>query len=142
MQRALKGCHKSLRMSQSLARIVLHLVFCTKNRVAWLTDVTARHELHAHMAGILKKLECPAILINGVADHVHVLSQLSRTIAVCDLLEGLKKNSSRWIKRQSAKYADFHWQAGYGAFSVSESNLPQVRKYIAEQEVHHRKISF
>ncbi|HEY2572817.1 MAG TPA: IS200/IS605 family transposase, partial [Verrucomicrobiaceae bacterium] len=129
-------------MSQSLARIVLHLVFSTKNRVAWLTDVAARHELHAYMAGILKKLECPAILINGVADHVHVLSQLSRTFAVCDLLEELKKNSSRWIKRQGANYSDFHWQAGYGAFSVSESNVPQVRKYIAEQDQHHRKITF
>jgi len=129
-------------MPQSLAHLVLHLIFSTKNRVPWLRDTRIRKELHSYMATILQAIECPALLINGVEDHVHVLCQLSRTRAVCDLVEELKKQPSKWIKTKGPSYDEFHWQAGYGAFSVSESRVPDVRRYIADQEEHHKRTTF
>ena len=94
------------------------------------------------MAGILQKIGCEAILINGVADHVHILCNLSRTISIAKLVEELKTEPSKWMKEQGASFRDFHWQGGYGAFSVSESNVEVVREYIADQEKHHATLSF
>ena len=82
------------------------------------------------------------MLINSVEDHVHVLFELARTVAVSAAVEEVKKASSKWIKTQGAEFAGFAWQAGYGAFAVSESNVPAVREYIAGQQQHHRKKSF
>jgi REP element-mobilizing transposase RayT len=129
-------------MPQSLARIVLHVVFSTKNRTPFLQDPTMRIRLHSYMAGGLQGHGCEPILINSVADHLHLLCNLSRTMTVAGLVEETKKASSKWMKEQAAKYHDFFWQSGYGAFSVSQSNVERVREYIAEQEVHHRKVSF
>ncbi len=129
-------------MSQSLARVVVHLVFSTKNREAFLGDREIRERLHAYMAGILQELHCDPILINGVEDHVHVLCNLSRSLALAKLVEELKKSSSKWMKDQGAGFAEFYWQAGYGVFSVSQSNVQAVRDYIAGQEEHHRTVSF
>jgi putative transposase len=129
-------------MPQSLARIVLHFVFSTKNRVPFLKDLDRRSRLHAYLAGILQSLDCEPILINGVEDHVHILCNFSRTITVAGLVEEVKKSSSKWMKEQRPAYRDFFWQSGYGAFSVSQSNVEQVRAYVASQEEHHRKQSF
>ena len=129
-------------MPQSLARAVLHIVFSTKNRVPFLKDADLRARLHAYMSGLLQNIGCDAIFINGVEDHVHVLCNLSRTITMAALVEELKKNSSKWMKAQGPAYAEFFWQGGYGAFSVSQSNVEQVRDYISTQEEHHRKLSF
>ena len=82
------------------------------------------------------------MLINSVEDHVHILFDLARTVTVSSTVEAVKKASSKWIKTQSAAFASFAWQAGYGAFAVSESNVPAVRDYIAGQQEHHRKKSF
>jgi REP element-mobilizing transposase RayT len=71
------------------------------------------------MATVLKGIECPAILINGVEDHIHILCNLSRKCAIKDLIEEAKTETSKWIKTKGRTYAKFHWQAGYGAFSVS-----------------------
>jgi REP element-mobilizing transposase RayT len=129
-------------MPQSLARVVLHIVFSTKNRVPFLKDTETRTRLHAYMAGILQDIGCDPILIGGVEDHVHILCNLSRTMTIASLVEEAKKNPSKWMKEQSPAYADFYWQGGYGAFSVSQSNVEQVRLYIANQEEHHHKVSF
>ena len=129
-------------MPQSLARVVLHVVFSTKNRVPFLRDTDHRNRLHAYMAGVLQQLGCDAILINGVEDHVHIFCNLSRTVTMAELLEKVKKASSIWMKEQGPKYADFFWQGGYAVFSVSQSQVEAVRTYIAEQEEHHRKVSF
>lgn len=129
-------------MPQSLARIILHAVFSTKNRARFLKNPDFRSRLYAYMAGILQKIGCEPILINGVEDHVHCLCNLSRTLSIAELIEELKKSSSKWAKEQGPLLRDFHWQNGYGTFSVSQSNLEQVRDYIARQEEHHRKISF
>jgi REP element-mobilizing transposase RayT len=82
------------------------------------------------------------VLINSVADHVHVLFELSRKVALSEAVEDVKKSSSKWIKTKGAAYSHFAWQAGYGAFAVSESNVTEVRRYIENQRVHHRTVSF
>ena len=129
-------------MPQSLARVVLHVVFSTKNRAPFLRDPELRTRQHAYMAGVLQNMGCEPILINGVENHVHILSNFSRTVTIAGLVEAAKSGSSKWMKQQGPAYRDFYWQGGYGAFSVSESNVEQVRSYIAGQEEHHRKLSF
>jgi REP element-mobilizing transposase RayT len=128
-------------MPQSLARLHVHLVFSTKNREPVLHDAV-RASLHAYMATVLQNIECPTVLINSVADHVHLLFELGRTVSVSEAVEEVKKSSSKWIKTQGPEFAGFSWQAGYGAFAVSESNVASVRAYIARQQEHHRKKSF
>ncbi len=128
-------------MSQSLARLLTHLVFSTKHRERLIHD-GIRDELHRYSAAILADIDSPAILINSVEDHVHVLFCLSKNHALKDVVEKLKKETSKWIKRRDAGLANFYWQAGYGAFSVSQSNVPAVTRYIASQKEHHAKNSF
>lgn len=129
-------------MPQSLARVILHVVFSTKNRVPFLCDAEVRARMHAYMAGVLQHIDCEPILINGVEDHVHVLYNLSRTVTIAKLVEEAKKATSKWMKEQGAPYGDFFWQGGYGSFSVSQSNVEKVRAYITAQEEHHRTVSF
>ena len=126
-------------MPQSLANILIHVIWSTKERRPLISDVV-RPGLHGYMAGILKHLESPALIINSVADHVHMLCQLSKNLAACKLVEEVKKNSSKWMKEQGV--IDFAWQNGYGVFSVSQSNADDVRKYIEGQAEHHRKRDF
>ena len=127
-------------MPQSLARNILHLVFSTKHRAPLITD-EVRPDLHAYMAGILTACDSPAIIINSVADHAHVLFVLARTWALCDVIEELKKSSSKWAKANGLS-ADFYWQNGYGSFSVSPSNVEVVGDYIERQAEHHASIDF
>ena len=94
------------------------------------------------MATILKHMDSSAILINSVADHAHVLFHLSKNHALCHVVESVKKDSSKWIKTKGRAYRTFHWQSGYGAFSVSQSNVAQVVRYIENQKVHHRRRTF
>ena len=86
------------------------------------------------MAGILQDIGCDPILLNGVEDHVHILCNLSRTVTIAKLVETVKHSPSIWMKEQGPACADFFWQGGYGSFSVSQSNVEQVREYIATQE--------
>lgn len=128
-------------MPQSLAKNLIHLVFSTKNRVPQLTE-NIRPNLHAYITTVFKNIECPVIIIDSVEDHLHVLFHLHRTVALAKAVEEIKKSSSKWLKTQSGDLTDFAWQAGYGAFSVSESVVPAVKKYILPQAEHHRKLSF
>jgi putative transposase len=128
-------------MPQSLARLHVHLIFSTKHRERLITDAV-RDSLHAYMATVLQNLGCAPVLINSVEDHVHILFELARTVSVSQAVEDVKKSSSKWIKTQGAEFAGFAWQAGYGAFAVSESNVPAVRDYITNQQEHHRRKSF
>ena len=126
-------------MPQSLANILIHVIWSTKERRPLISD-DVRAGLHGYMAGILKNIESPALVINSVADHVHVLCQLSKNLAACKLVEEVKKSSSKWMKEQGVP--DFAWQNGYGVFSVSQSNVNDVRKYIEGQAEHHKKRDF
>ena len=128
-------------MPQSLARVVLHLAFSTKNRSSFLKDADFRARLHAYIAGVLQNIGCEPILIGGMEDYVHILSNLSHYHG-CRTRRGGEERSSKWIKEQDRQYRDFFWQSGYAAFSVSESQVEKVRAYIAAQEQHHRKVSF
>jgi len=98
--------------------------------------------LYDYQAGIFDQWESPAILIGGVADHVHTLFVLSKNHRLTRIVEEVKKGSSKWLKTLDRSLASFHWQNGYGAFSVSQSNVVQVRRYIEAQQEHHRKVSF
>ena len=127
-------------MPQSLAKIYVHIVFSNKNRYPFLSDPTVRKEMHAYLGGTLKELACPALVVGGAADHVHILCILSKNMAVSDLIGKVKRSSSKWVKTKNLP--KFAWQAGYGVFSVSQSNIERVRKYIQRQEEHHRKKIF
>jgi len=130
-------------MPQSLAKVSIHFVFSSKHRQPLLEGADLRSELYAYMATILREnVESPAIVIGGVEDHVHALVLLSRNYAIKDVVREMKTETSKWLKRQSDSLREFSWQAGYGAFSVSESNVPAVKKYIESQEEHHKKMSF
>jgi REP element-mobilizing transposase RayT len=128
-------------MSQSLANIVVHLVFSTKSRRPLLRDVE-RGTLHAYITGILKNLDSPLIEINSVCDHAHILFAQSKNHAPAKIVEQVKTSSSAWIKDQHESYAGFAWQSGYGEFSVSPMHVEAVRVYIRNQPEHHRKEDF
>ena len=129
-------------MPQSLAKILLHVVFSTKERRPLLRDRAIREEMHRYIGGILNGQDCPAIIVGGVEDHVHLLCVLSRTCTPADLVKEVKRSSSLWIKSRAPEFADFAWQSGYGVFSIGYSQLEEVRRYIAGQEEHHRKLTF
>jgi REP element-mobilizing transposase RayT len=128
-------------MPQSLAQIYLHLIWSTKNRAPFLQDNNLRSAVHGYLVGICKNLECPSIRIGGVEDHVHILCYMGRNLTVADLLRELKRDSSKWIKENSA-LSEFHWQSGYGAFSISPGHVEPLKLYIANQEEHHRQETF
>ena len=128
-------------MPQSLSQILVHIVFSTKNREAWLTP-SIRSDLHAYLAGACRNLGAEAYRVGGVSDHVHIACTLPRTMSVSKLIEEIKKSSSAWIKKRDPGCGNFSWQAGYGAFSVGQSQLPTLLAYIESQEEHHRKRTF
>ena len=128
-------------MAQSLAKNTIHLVFSTKDRRPWLRE-SVRPRVNAYLAGIFQEWESPAITIGGYDDHIHALFLLSKNHALKKVVEEVKKSSSKWIKTLASELSRFSWQAGYGAFSVSESNVASVREYIEHQPEHHRHMTF
>jgi putative transposase len=128
-------------MSQSLARILVHLTFSTKERRPLIRD-EEREKLHAYMIGILENLKSPSLQTNSVNDHVHILFSLSKSHSLAHVIGEVKESSSAWIKKENRWYRDFYWQGGYAAFSVSESQAETVRRYIQNQPEHHKKVSF
>ena len=129
-------------MPQSLSRVIVHLIFSTKHRQPWLKDASVRDELYRYTATTLNTLDCTPIKINGVEDHIHLLFGLSRNHAIKTVVGEVKSDTSKWIKTKGDEYQDFYWQAGYGIFSVSESKVAEVKRYIEHQQQHHQKMSF
>ncbi|MEQ8212057.1 MAG: transposase [Lacipirellulaceae bacterium] len=130
-------------MPQSLAKVLVHFVYSTKHRTPWLESADLREQLYAYKATILRdEVDSPPLLIGGVKDHVHILCQLSRKVAIMDVVKKAKTETAKWIKKQSPSLSEFQWQSGYGAFSVSESNAPAVKKYIVRQEEHHQTMTY
>jgi REP element-mobilizing transposase RayT len=130
-----------MHMGQSYSSILIHLIFSTKHREPLVTAEIEPY-LHAYMAGILKGRKCPALAIGGMADHVHVLFSLSRTASLSDVVEDLRKDSSKWMKGQGERFQAFYWQAGYGAFSIGQSGVNGARQYIDNQNEHHKVRTF
>jgi putative transposase len=128
-------------MPQSLTFLAAHIIFSTKGREQLITAELKPH-LYAYMAVVIKDLGGKAVLINGMPDHVHVLTHMPPKIATSDLLRDLKANSSRWVHENYPDQASFAWQRGYAAFSVSRSNLDDVRRYVQDQDEHHKTMSF
>ena len=129
-------------MPQSLSRILIHTIFSTKNREKIFIEPEFRNEVHAFMGGVMKSIKCFPVQIGGTTDHVHLLSTLDRSVCVADLVKETKRVSTNWIQQHDGGFPAFHWQAGYGVFSVSESNCEAVVKYIENQEAHHRNVTF
>jgi putative transposase len=128
-------------MPQSLSKVILHIVFSTKNRECWL-ESNVRSRMHAYLATICRDLGAELVHVGGVADHVHIVTTLPRTLSQAELVEQIKKMSSKWIKTLDARYRSFFWQRGYGAFSVSPSQLEALLQYIEAQQEHHCSRTF
>jgi REP element-mobilizing transposase RayT len=129
-------------MAQSLSRLWTHLIFSTKDRFPFLRDKVLRMEMHAYLAEMLQVHDCQTLIVGGVEDHTHSLFALSRTHSIASVVKEVKRTSSGWIKTSSRKMSRFYWQGGYGAFSVSQSNLTNVIRYIENQEEHHKRVTF
>ena len=112
-------------MARTLIEVYLHIVFSTK-----------------HQSNIVAKLASRCFAVNGTENHVHTLVSLGKTMAISNLVREVKKGSTSWLKRQEAVSRDLSWQDGYGGFSVGRSELPAVRRYIAAQKDHHRRVSY
>jgi REP element-mobilizing transposase RayT len=128
-------------MPQSLSNILIHLIWSTKDRHPWL-DPAIRDKMHAFLAGAVRRLDSEAYRVGGVADHVHLAVRLSRTLPVADLVKEVKTASSKWLKDQDPAYLGFHWQQGYGAFSVGMKQRETLFRYIDTQEAHHSRRTF
>ncbi len=120
----------------------MHTVFSTKERRPWLREAALRQELHCYLGGILKHLDCQPIIVGVVEDHVHLLAGLARSCTAAEMVKEVKRGSSLWAKQRDVRLREFGWQNGYGMFSIGASQTEAVRLYIAEQEQHHRKLSF
>ena len=128
-------------MSSSYCNLLYHIVFATRGREPWLA-APIRPRIHQYLGGAIRKENGIALIVNGTADHVHILAKLRQDKALSKLIGELKANSSGWISRTFQGAAGFAWQEGYGAFTVSESQVPKIRRYIERQEEHHRTVSF
>jgi REP element-mobilizing transposase RayT len=128
-------------MPQSLSKVILHIIFSAKNREPWL-DSNVRPRMHAYLATICRDVGAELVHVGGVSDHVHILTTLPRTLSQAQLIEQIKKASSKWIKALDTRYRGFLWQRGYGAFSVSPSQLEAVLEYVNKQQEHHRTRTF
>jgi REP element-mobilizing transposase RayT len=128
-------------MAHTFTRLLFHVVWSTKDRSPLLTgDWLAR--MHAYLGGVVRNLKGYPIEIGGVADHVHLFIQMPPTITVAEAVNKLKSNSSKWISEQPEFRIKFAWQAGYAAFTVSESRFDETIRYIRDQEAHHKPRGF
>ena len=127
--------------SHSYTNLLYHLVFSTRERQPWLSAEVAPG-VFARLAELIRAEEGIPLIVNGVEDHVHLLVKLHQSHAVADVVRALKAKSSGWIHRTFPALECFSWQTGYGAFSVSQSQVPRVKEYIRDQEKHHRTKAF
>jgi REP element-mobilizing transposase RayT len=128
-------------MSQSLSKLYIHAIFHVKNNECLIRPQDEK-ELYAYMCGTIKLSESTPIIINGTENHIHVLCVMSKNIALATLLEDIKTNSSRWIKTFGPHYREFAWQGGYAGYSVSQSKVETVKRYIEQQKAHHQTQTF
>lgn len=127
-------------MAHTYANLLVHTIFSTKNRDALITPALKRGLL-PYIGGIMRNLRGKVIESNARPDHYHGLFSIPPTLAVADALRVVKTNSSAWV-HEAHHLVAFAWQIGYGAFSVSQSSLPDVIEYIRRQDEHHRKVTF
>jgi|SRR5437870_10092897 len=128
-------------MAQTLVSLMVHVIFSTKNREPFITP-EIEPELFAYMGGILKNNDSRLLNAGGTTNHVHLIVSQSKNVALSSLIKDVKKDSSSWIKTKGRSFRNFHWQDGYGGFSIGKSDIPNLKRYIAHQKEHHRKRSF
>jgi len=128
-------------VSQSLSSVLVHLVFSTKDREPFITP-NIEGELHPYMATIFRNSKSPSLAIDGTNDHVHILFSLARVVTIADVVEEVKTSTSKWIKTKGREFRNFHWQRGYGAFSIGQSNVASVKRYLEHQKEHQRRVTF
>ena len=128
-------------MPTSYACLYYHIVFSTRDRLPLITP-EIRPRLHEYLGGIVRTRQGALVAAGGTADHVHLLVSLSKTRTIAADVQAMKASSSGWLHASVPRLAQFAWQEGYGAFSISYSGLPRVKAYLAQQEEHHRTVSF
>lgn len=128
-------------MSNTFTNLLYHLVFSTKNRKD-LIQLGFREELYRYLAGIIRGEKGTAITIGGTLNHVHILAKFSQGVMLSNMLQHIKGNSSKWLNDKAFVAYHFQWQTGYGAFTVSESLVETVSRYIENQETHHKQMTF
>jgi putative transposase len=128
-------------MAQTLTSLLTHIVFSTKHRADLITTAI-EPELYAYLGGIAENQQSVLLAAGGTANHIHLLVSLSKNIALKDLMQSLKGDSSKWLKTKGDEFSDFHWQDGYAAFSLGQSQVPNTRAYLAKQKVHHQQTPF
>jgi len=128
-------------MPHTYTDVLIHFIFSTKDRAPLIAN-EIRERVIGYLGGIIRELKGSPMSINAVADHVHALIRMPSDVSPAEMIRVVKTNSSRWVHEQWPAQESFAWQTGYGAFSVSESNLDQVREYIARQEEHHKRMTF
>jgi len=128
-------------LAHTYTRLIVHAIFSTRKRIPHLIQ-DRRDEVFAYMGGILRAIDWESLQINGVADHVHVVFQIPASLSIAETIQKLKGNSAKWAHEKRMLHRTFAWQRGYAAFSVSESNVERVYQYVANQEAHHRRVSF
>jgi putative transposase len=128
-------------MTQSLSQILVHIVFSTQKRIAWLDDKITG-ELYLYINKILQNQNCVMLQIGGTKDHIHILCAITKNLSISKIIEEVKISSSKWIKTKNEIYKGFYWQRGYGAFSISPSHKQIVCNYIANQKKHHQQVTF
>ena len=128
-------------MAQTLVSLMVHVIFSTRNREAFITP-EIEPELFAYVGGILKNHESRLLDAGATADHIHLLVSQSKNVSLSSLMKDVKKDSSSWIKTKGNQFRNFHWQDGYGAFSIGKSDIRELKRYIAGQKEHHRKRTF
>lgn len=128
-------------MGSTFTNLLYHLVFSTKNRNDWIQN-GFRNALYSYIGGIIRSEKGKMITIGGTTNHLHILAKFSQCATVSNMLQHIKGNSSKWLNEQEFMPFRFSWQTGYGAFTVSESMVDMVSKYIENQETHHKKMTF
>lgn len=128
-------------MSGTYSNLLYHVVFSTKNRYPLIT-AAVRDDLHAYLGGIVREREGIPLMIGGMPDHVHLLVKLKPKFAVSDVVRDIKAGSSKWVNDMKEGLRKFGWQDGFAAFTVSQSQSSRVRRYIENQEEHHRSTDF
>lgn len=128
-------------MASTLTRVLIHVTFSTKHR-ALLIPESVEPALYAYTGGICRRLGSPLLTMGGVADHVHMLVSLNKTMALADLLMEVKRDTSKWMKEQGPASESFGWQDGYFGFSIGGSGVEPLRAYIANQKERHHRIDF
>ena len=128
-------------MAQTLTSLLVHIVFSTKHRADLITP-EIEPKLFAYIGGILNNEKSVLLASGGTMNHIHLLVSQSKTMALSDLVKDVKQGSSKWIKTRGREFAGFHWQDGYGAFTIGKSQVETLRGYLAKQKVHHQKQSF